>query len=365
MSVATCATSSSQHYLVLKYPPTDLRHTLLREFAPMRGNHSTSEIDATLRRIARSQLGLVTVDQARRNGVDKFALERRRNTGALITLFPGVMRLAAVAPTPEQSILAASLSVRDSTVAATAAAVVHQLPVGPAAALPTWSVGATTSGRTPGIVAIRQSFVMPSQRWHTSRLATPASTLVLLPRFVGPGTVERCLDHGIGHRLTTAAVVRDLIERIPTRAVVGRRLLLELLEQRSCGLRHRSDLEHRVARWLNAAGLHGWQPNYAASVAGGKTVEVDIAWPQARLALEVSPFFTHGSRAAQERDAVRRRLLVANGWRIVEATDPDLESERAFARSVTCVKDLLRSTSSRAVGSSQSHPLHNLNREAG
>lgn len=365
MSVATYAIGSSQSYVLRTYSLGAPRHTLLREFAPMRGTHSTSEIDDTLRRIARTQLGLVTAAQAGRHGVDKFALERRRNAGALITLFPGVMRLGAVEPSSEQSILAAALAVRGSTVAATAAAVVHQLPVGPAIARPTLSVSATTSGRTQGIVAIRQSFVMPSQRWHTTRLATPASTLVLLPRFVGPGTVERCLDHGIAHRLTTAAVVRELIERLPTRAVVGRRLLLELLEQRSAGVRHRSELEQKVARWLDAAGLRDWQPNYAAQVADGETVEVDFAWPHVRVALEVSPFFTHGSRAAQERDAVRRRLLVAQDWRIVEATDPDLESRRAFARSVTCVKDLLRGTPTRVVGSSQSYLLHNLNREAG
>ena len=46
----------------------------------------------------------------------------------------------------------------------------------------------------------------------------------------------------------------------------------------------------------------------------------------AAVALEVSPFFTHGSRAAQERDAERRRLLAAQRWLTVEATDPDLVS---------------------------------------
>lgn len=364
MNAATCAVSSSQSYLLHKYAHDPPRHTPVRAFHSMRGIHSTSEIDAMLRRIAHTQLGLVTVAQAGQRGVDKFALERRRNAGALITLFPGVMRLGAVEPSSEQTILAASLAVRGSTVAATSAAVVHQWPVGPATISPTLSVGATASGRTPGVIAIRQTFNMPSQRWHTTRLATPASTLVLLPRFVTPLTVERCLDHSIAHRLTTAVVVRELLLRLPIRAVVGRRMLLELLEQRSAGLRHRSDLEQKVARWLNTAGLRDWQPNYSAKVGGGETVEVDIAWPSARVALEVSPFFTHGSRTAQERDAVRRRLLVASGWRIVEATDPDLESQRAFARSITCIKNLIR-TPTRAVSSSESYLLRNLEREAG
>ena len=245
-------------------------HTHLQGCPGMRGTHTSSEIDCILRGIARSQLGLVTVADATQNGVDKFALERRRNSGALVAVFPGVMRLGAVDASPEQCILAASLAVRGSTIAATSAAVVHQLPVRHASGRPIVSVGATTSGRSPGIVTPRQSFIMPSQPWHTTRLATPASTLVLLPRFVDAQAVERCLDHSIIHRLTTAAVVRELVGRLPTRAIVGRGLLLDLLEQRSSGDKHRSDLERKVARWLRAAGLRDWRPNYPASVGGGK-----------------------------------------------------------------------------------------------
>ena len=54
----------------------------------------------------------------------------------------------------------------------------------------------------------------------------------------------------------------------------------------------------------------------------------------------MSPFFTHGSREKQERDAERRRLLVANNWRIVEALDRDIATERAFARTISLLRDL-------------------------
>lgn len=363
MTVAARAAGSSQRSLLHKFSPDEPRHTPLREFALMQGRRSSADIDATLRLIARPQLGLVTVAHAALHGVDKFALERRRNTGALANVFPGVMRLTSVETSPEQTILAATLAVRGSTIAGTSAAVVHQWPVGPTNGRPMLSVGATTSARTPGIVAIRQTFRMPTQRWHGARLATPAATLVLLPRFVDARVVERCLDHSLAHRLTTVAVVGELMERLPTRAIVGRRMLRELLAQRASGLKHRSDLEQQVGRWLTAAGLRDWRANYPASVAADEPVEIDFAWPHAKVALEVSPFFTHGSRAAQERDAERRRLLVAQDWRIVEATDPDLESQHAFAHTVTSLADLL-STPTRAAGSSQRSLLHNSEREA-
>jgi len=79
-------------------------------------------------------------------------------------------------------------------------------------------------------------------------------------------------------------------------------------------------------------------------VGGGRTVEVDFAWPDAKVALEVSPFFTHGSRVAQDRDIERRRLLTAERWLTVEASDPDLESRHAFDRCITTLCDLLDMT---------------------
>ena len=328
----------------------------------MRGAHSTLEIDSALRKVAQPQLGLVTVAQASEAGVDKFALERRRKSGALVPVFADVMRLGAAAPTAEQRILGASLSVSGSTVAATSAAVVHQMPVTPGDDQPIVSVGATRSARSAGITTIRQTSAMPSQRWFTTRLATPCATIVLLPRFAADATVERCLDYVLAHRLTSVSRVSGLIEHLPTRAVVGRRLLLDLLAQRSSGIGHRSGLEQQVGRWLNDAGLRGWQRNHRAPVGGRRSVEVDFAWTEAKIALEVSPFFTHGSRATQERDVERRRLLVPAGWRVVEATDPDLESQQAFDRVVASLTRLLTSAdmTSRALSSFQSYSTHDL-----
>ncbi len=49
--------------------------------------------------------------------------------------------------------------------------------------------------RTAGIRTSRQRFELPSRPWHGVRLATPAATLLLLPRFVDAPTLERCIDH--------------------------------------------------------------------------------------------------------------------------------------------------------------------------
>ena len=89
----------------------------------------SSEIDARLRSVGLRQLGLVTVADATRAGVDKHALARRRESGALVAVFPDVMRLGAVPESSGQRILAASLCVPGSIVAATSAAAVHGMPL--------------------------------------------------------------------------------------------------------------------------------------------------------------------------------------------------------------------------------------------
>ncbi len=310
----------------------------------MRQVHSTFDLDARIRAIAAKQLGLITIDQARKRGVDRFALGRRRDAGALVSVFPGVVRLASFASPPAQHALAASLAVPGSIVAATSAAMVHQLPVsvGRDRADAIVTLSSDKRVRIPGITVVRQTTPLPSTRWMTTHVATPAATLLLLPRFVDDWTLERCLDHMLAHQLCTVANVRRLLDLIPTRAVHKRQLLIELLGDRASGIGHRSAKEQRVARWLRNAGFTGWIRNLKVSVDAGNEVEVevDFGWSANRLALEVSPFFTHGSREKQARDAQRRRLLVANGWRVVEATDRDLTSERALGRTLSTLRSL-------------------------
>lgn len=309
----------------------------------MRHVSSTFDLDARLRAIAAPQLGLVTVSQAARSGIDKHALARRRETGALVPVFPNVMRLAAMAASPLQRVLAASFAVPDSVITATSSARVSQMPVLLGASHDVTPVLGVETGRVvriPGITTIRQSVAMPTTRWMTSRMSNPASTLLLLPRFVDDDTVERCLDHCLANRLTTVRAIRTLIDRLPAQSIHGRRLLLGLLDDRSSGIGHRSRNEQKVGRWLIDAGLAQWKKNHGVRVREDESVEVDFAWPDIRVALEVSPFFTHGSRAKQERDADRRRLLVLAGWRVLEALDDDIAHESAFGRTIAALRTL-------------------------
>ncbi len=129
-------------------------------------------------------------------------------------------------------------------------------------------------------------------------------------------------DYAIGKDLVSVDGVCRWLNKHPAKRLAGRRLLQSLLHERSDGsVAFRSKKEMSVRTWLLDSGLIGWTPNFLVAVGSNQTTEMDFAWPEQRVSLEVSLFYTHGSKQKQERDAERRRLLVMRGWRIVEAND--------------------------------------------
>ena len=131
----------------------------------MRHVQATFDIDARIRKIAATQLGLITASQAFNVGVDKHALERRRCSGALVPVLRHVMRLAPFTTTPTQRALAAALAVPGSIIAATSAALVHQFPLSAGRTRLDHEVLSVSANRTTqvrGVVVVRQATCPPS-----------------------------------------------------------------------------------------------------------------------------------------------------------------------------------------------------------
>lgn len=299
-------------------------------------------VDDILRRIALAQLGLVAVRQALDAGVSDSAIRRRTGAGLWHPVFRGVVRTTAVRPTPAQFVLAGALAVPGSVVAGPAAAFVDGMPIR-VPERPTLMVARGRSTRLSGVDVVRIDADVPTRRWHTVRITTATSTVVMLPRFVDEDVVEDCLDHCLVNRLTDASRIRRLLDELPARAVPGRAVLLDLLAERSGGTGHRSRTERHVKRWLRAAGLGGFRFNVKVPVGGGREIERDVVWWEPKVVLEISPFHTHGTEEQQARDIEDRRALVAAGWRVIEATDADLVDRRSFGRCVAVLRQVLSS----------------------
>ena len=330
----TSPASTSPFPNYLKSPPPTPRLA-----SPSRSG--TLALEREIVAIAGDQLGLVTLSQAAEAGVDAQAIRRRVLAGLLIRMFVGVYRLVGVEPTRRQESLAACLAVSDSAICGLSAALIHGLPVGPPSsskpAKPSLVIPFEQRVFTHGIDVRRTRHLPPTHPWFSGRITTVSATIVDLAGLVGPITLGRCLDHALGERTTTIASVLKIVNERPSSRFTGRAPLIAALDARSDGrLLHRSSKEQGVLRWILAAGLPNPESNLLVD-----GIEVDFGWPQFKIALEISPFYTHGSELKQQRDAERRRILQKAGWWVIEATDIHLVSALAFAPIIADVRALM------------------------
>ena len=99
-------------------------------------------------------------------------------------------------------------------------------------------------------------------------------------------------------------------------------MLRQVLEERVLGDSvSDSELEKRVAELLRRAGLPAAVFHYVVRThAGLFLAEVDFAYPEIKLAIEVDGFGAHGTPRAMAKDFVRQNGLVPYGWRVLRFT---------------------------------------------
>ncbi len=113
-------------------------------------------------------------------------------------------------------------------------------------------------------------------------------------------------------------------------------IVLELLEQRHPGARARraNVWEAKVLRIVRRLGLPEPEVNHRVRV-GGSVRYLDLAWPDAKVAVEFDGFVPHSTRRVFDDDRARQNDLVADGWTVFRITKTmlDADPERTFRRS--------------------------------
>jgi very-short-patch-repair endonuclease len=124
------------------------------------------------------------------------------------------------------------------------------------------------------------------------------------------------------------------VRRLETRAQAlwaprrnGCAIVLALLEQRHPELRNARNLwEAKVLRVVRELGLPDPRVNYRVEV-GGKRRYLDLAWPDAKVAVEFDGFVPHSTRRVFDDDRVRQNHLVADGWTVFRVTKTMLDTD--------------------------------------
>lgn len=144
------------------------------------------------------------------------------------------------------------------------------------------------------------------------RVTSLPRTLLDLAGVVDRQALQRALNQAEIRRLGSTLSLAELLDRYPRKA--GSATLRRLLADFEPAVT-RSELEDAFLAFLAETTLPA--PNVNTIVEGE---EVDFAWPEQRLVVELDGFDTHSTRQAFEDDRARDRKLQAAGWRVMRVT---------------------------------------------
>jgi hypothetical protein len=124
--------------------------------------------------------------------------------------------------------------------------------------------------------------------------------------------VRRALIDGVRSREFRVSAVRRESARLG--AHPGRRALMALLELLAGGCESELEIWGVLNLLPGPPQLPAYVQQHRVQLADGRRVRLDVAYVEARVAVELDGAAFHGSRSARERDIRRDSALAAEGW---------------------------------------------------
>lgn len=283
--------------------------------------------DELCARMAADQHGVISLAQAHAAGLNKKDISYRISRGRMARELPGVLSMSGAPRSWERDLTAAIFWAGDRSAAS------HR------AAAKRW--GLDGFGNAPIEIS-----TVNHKHQHRLRLAHGAPVVVhrvddhIRPEIVTIGNdlvtsarrtmldlagsrhrrTESALDEALRRKLTDLGRLWLLLEQEWTRGRRGVRILRNLLVERTQGRAPTdSGLELMMRRLIDRAGLPA--PVHQLPVQlPSELIHVDLAYPQAMLAIEVDSYMWHMDREAFERDRKRDNELRALGWTVFRFT---------------------------------------------
>jgi very-short-patch-repair endonuclease len=278
-----------------------------------------SQVDGVDRRVAElaeRQHGVVARRQLREMGVGARAIDHRVQRGRLHLVYRGVYAVGYASLTAEGRIMGAVLASGPGTVASHRAA---------GTAWGFWhsnrlDVTAARARRSRSGVVLHYRQLAPDEITAVREIpvTTVARTVFDLASVLSRSQLERALDEAEIQLLTDSCSVAEVLERHPR--CHGAPLLRALLSDRGLGtMRIRSELERQFLKLIRRKRLPMPEMNVRLHV-GGRWIECDFVWREARLLVELDGRTFHATPAAFERDRARDRALSVADWKVIRVT---------------------------------------------
>lgn len=266
--------------------------------------------------LMRRQYGLITRDQALRCGLNPQQIAWLLTSGRWRLVRPDVYEIAGTPPTWEQAVLAAVFAGGEGVAASHGTA--GQLRVLKHVADDGLEIVSPLGRhkRLDGVVGHRSGALFDSDLtvYRAIPTTTVARTLIDVSGRFTERKLGQSIDDALRRRILDLEDLRRTAGRLgsaPGRSMrkVHRALGLRLADYDPLD----SDLETRALRVLTAAGLPPPRQQYPI-VLGGVEVHLDLAYPEAKLAIELDGWEWHRNRSAFDDDRWRDVELVKLRW---------------------------------------------------
>jgi very-short-patch-repair endonuclease len=303
-------------------------------------------VDEELGRIAARQHGLVTREQALGAGASLDLVEHRLRSGRWERCGPTVYRLLGCRVTWQQRALAACLDAGPGSFVSHRAAAVL------------WGISGFRPGRievtVPANRNSRSSLALVHRSMEVPRsdrtirdgipVSRPSRMIIDLAATTGKGALEEAVDDVLCRRLVSPGELNRRAQEMGRRR--GSATLRSILSpwippaEADPSVRDNTGLpanvaEMRIARMLIAHRLPRPVHQHEIRDSRGRFVaRVDLAYPEARIAIEVDGFRWHAGRGPFRSDRVRGNRIEGEGWRLLRATTEDTHSGDDLCRSV-------------------------------
>jgi very-short-patch-repair endonuclease len=293
-----------------------------------------ADMDA-LYALMRRQFGLITRAQAVACGLTPRQIERLLSSGRWRPVRPEIYALAGTPPTWEQAVLAAVYAGGADVLAshATAGRLRHVKHVADAGLEVVAPLG--RHKRLEGVIGHRSGALYDADKtvYRGIPVTTVARTLVDISGRLTDRRFGQAVDDAIRRDILRLEDLRQTAGRLGTAPGRSMRRVHRVLALRIPGYDPLdSDFETRVLRVLTSAGLPVPRQQYPVTL-DGQLVHLDLAYPQARLAIELDGWEWHATRSAFDDDRWRDAALVKMRWLALRLT---------FTMSDTDIVDVVR-----------------------
>jgi very-short-patch-repair endonuclease len=263
------------------------------------------ECRVTLDELFARQDGIISIAQAREHGVSRAALHRRVQTGSLVAVGRGVYRSAQHPPSHEARLRAVVLGAGPKSVAyGPSAAWWHGLlDKAPSRCWVTIPLKRRTLRTTAH--EIRRRDLKPEYKVCLRGLFVTSLALTVLEAAVESPGGSVLMDQALQTRVNLADLQKAHQDNLGRTGSAAAGLLLA-----SAAGGGRSEAERLLHRILE--GFSGWVAQYRVG-----RYAIDVAFPEARLAIEVDGWAFHGNASRFHNDLRRHNVIENAGWRVL------------------------------------------------